>query len=80
MYTFTAGDHLLIYLGEPTSTNGHDVEVEFNSRRANFIDFDEGEMTLEVMKGITSNDDTGIYTVIIKLKESIDSLTERYKI
>ena len=37
-------------------------------------------MTLEVMEGITSNDDTGIYTVIVKLKESIDSLTEKYKI
>ena len=46
MYMFKAGDPLFIYLGEPTSTNGHDVEVEFNSRRANFIDFDEGEMTL----------------------------------
>ena len=77
---FKAGDPLLIYLGEPTSSNGHDVEVEFNSRRANFFDFDEREMTLEVMAGITSNDDTGTYTVIIKLKESIDSLTERYKI
>ena len=30
MYMFIAGDPLLIYLGEPTSTNGHDVEVEFN--------------------------------------------------
>ena len=70
----------MIYLGEPTSTKGEEVQVEVNFRRMDFIDFDEDEMTLSVMEGITTNEDTGIYTVIVKISEKNDNISEKYKI
>ena len=80
MFTFTAGEAMLIQLGKPTSTLGHDVQVEVNPQRMNFIDFDEGSMTLSVREGITSNEDTGIYTLVVKLSEQKDGLSKEYKI
>ena len=65
----------MIYLGEPTASNGEEVQVEINFRRMDFIDFDENAMTLSIMEGITTNEDTGIYTIIVKLTEPVDNIT-----
>ena len=70
MYTFRAGEAIEIQLGQPTSTLGNDVQVEFVPRRMNFINFSEESMTLSASEGITTNEDTGIYTVVMKLEEA----------
>ena len=45
-----------------------------------FIDFDEDTMTLSVMEGITTNEDTGIYPINVKLSEPNDNISKKYKI
>ena len=46
----------------------------------NFIDFDEESMTLSISQGITTNEDVGIYTIVVKLNEPKDKLKKTYRV
>ena len=61
MFTIFAGDYLLIQLGEPTSTNGEDVEISVNQEGSNFIIFDESSLAFVIRQGVTTNNEAGIY-------------------
>ena len=74
MFTVNAGEEIVINLGVPMSTNGEEVEVELLSGGIGFMNFDENSMVLSIDQGVTTNDDTGVYTIEITLREVIDDL------
>ena len=71
---------MLINLGTPISTNGEDVEVSVDFDGMSFVNFDENLMELSIDQGVTTNDETGIYSIEITLTEEQDSLEETYTI
>ena len=80
MFTINAGESMLINLGTPISTNGEDVEVSVAFDGMSFFNFDENSMQLSIDQGVTTNDETGIYSLEITLIEESDSLEETYTI
>ena len=74
MFTVNAGEAIVINLGVPMSTNGEEVEVELVSGGIGFMNFDKNSMVLSIDQGVTTNDDTGVYTIEITLREVIDDL------
>ena len=78
MHTINAGEALLIYLGTPVSTNGEYVEVSVVFDGMSFVNFDEDLMELSIDQGVTTNEETGIYSIEITLTEETDELEETY--
>ena len=74
MLTIKAGEAFVINLGVPVSTNGEEVEVDFYSGGLGFIDFNESSMELSIGQGVTTNDDAGVYSTEITLREEINDL------
>ena len=71
---------MLINLGTAVSTNGEDVEVSVVFDGMSFVNFDENLMELSIDQGVTTNDETGIYSIEITLTEETDDLEETYTI
>ena len=80
MFTINAGEAILINLGTAVSTNGEDVEVSVVFDGMSFVNFDENLMELSIDQGVTTNDETGIYSIEITLTEETDDLEETYTI
>ena len=69
MFTINAGEAFLINLGTAISTNGEYVEVSVVFDGMSFVNFDENSMQLSIDQGVTTNDETGIYSLEITLLE-----------
>ena len=80
MYTFNAGEAILIYVGAPISTNGEEVKVSVEFDGISFVNFDQSAMELYTYEGVTTNEEQGIYKIEITLTEETDDLTETYTI
>ena len=67
----SVGAALNLYIGQPTSKDGHEVRTEVTFSSGDFMMFDHSNLTVRIPQNVTTDKDEHIYYITIHLTDTV---------